>query len=104
MIYTLTLNPSIDYVVRLDAFVSGITNRAMSEEYFIGGKGINVSYILAQLNIKSTALGFTAGFTGEEIEKGLSDMGICSDFIRLKNGSARRPKVITAETATANRK
>ncbi len=89
MIYTLTLNPSIDYVVRLDAFVSGITNRAMSEEYFIGGKGINVSYILAQLNIKSTALGFTAGFTGEEIEKGLSDMGICSDFIRLKNGISR---------------
>lgn len=89
MIYTLTLNPSIDYVVRLDAFVSGITNRAMSEEYFIGGKGINVSYILAQLNIKSTALGFTAGFTGEEIDKGLSDMGICSDFIRLKNGISR---------------
>lgn len=89
MIYTLTLNPSIDYVVRLDAFVSGITNRAMSEEYFIGGKGINVSYILAQLNIKSTALGFTAGFTGEGIEKGLSDMGICSDFIRLKNGISR---------------
>ncbi len=89
MIYTLTLNPSIDYVVRLDSFVSGITNRTTGEDYFIGGKGINVSCILAELGIKSTALGFTAGFTGEAIEKGLQELGICSDFIRLKEGISR---------------
>ena len=89
MIYTLTLNPSIDYVVHLNSFVSGITNRTTSEDYFIGGKGINVSCILAELGLKSTALGFTAGFTGEAIEQGLREMGICSDFIRLKEGISR---------------
>ena len=89
MIYTLTLNPSIDYVVHLDRFVSGITNRTTQEEYEIGGKGINVSCILAQLGISSTALGFTAGFTGEAIEKGLIEKGIRGDFIRLKEGISR---------------
>ena len=61
MIYTLTLNPSIDYVGHLDDFVSGITNRTTGEEYYIGGKGINVSCILAELGLASAALGFTAG-------------------------------------------
>lgn len=69
MIYTVTLNPSIDYIVRLDELKTGITNRTTSEEYYIGGKGINVSCVLAELGIKSTALGFVAGFTGEAIEK-----------------------------------
>lgn len=89
MIYTLTLNPSIDYVVYLKSFVGGITNRTVSEEYYIGGKGINVSCILSELGIKSTAFGFTAGFTGEAIEKGLREQGINADFIRLKNGISR---------------
>ena len=89
MIYTLTLNPSIDYIVHLNKFVSGITNRTTSEEYYIGGKGINVSCILSELGIKSTALGFTAGFTGDAIEKGLQEQGICAEFIRLKNGISR---------------
>lgn len=89
MIYTLTLNPSIDYVVHLDRFESGITNRTTSEEYYIGGKGINVSCILSQLDIRSTALGFCAGFTGDAIEKGLRDQNICSEFIRLKEGISR---------------
>ncbi len=89
MIYTLTLNPSIDYIVRLKEFVSGITNRTTGEEYYIGGKGINVSCILSELGIQSTALGFTAGFTGEAIENGLREQGIRSDFIRLKNGISR---------------
>ena len=89
MIYTLTLNPSIDYIVHLDKFVSGITNRTTGEEYYIGGKGINVSCILAQLGIESTALGFIAGFTGDAIEKGLSELGICVDFIRLREGISR---------------
>ena len=89
MIYTLTLNPSIDYIVHLNKFVSGITNRTTSEEYYIGGKGINVSCILSELGIKSTALGFTAGFTGDAIQKGLQEQGICADFIKLKNGISR---------------
>ena len=89
MIYTLTLNPSIDYVVHMNEFIGGITNRTTSEEYFIGGKGINVSCILAELGIESTALGFTAGFTGEAIENGLKELGICSEFIRLKEGISR---------------
>ena len=98
MIYTLTLNPSIDYVVRLDEFVSGITNRTTGEEYYIGGKGINVSCILAELGLPSTAIGFTAGFTGEAIEKGLTEMGIRSDFIRLQDGVSRINIKIKAET------
>ncbi len=89
MIYTLTLNPSIDYIVHLEKFVSGITNRTVGEEYFIGGKGINVSCILAQLDIESTALGFTAGFTGDAIENGIRSLGIRSDFIRLRDGISR---------------
>ena len=89
MIYTLTLNPSIDYVVHLDRFVSGITNRALSEEYYIGGKGINVSCVLSELGMSSTALGFTAGFVGEAIENGVRELGINADFIRLKEGVSR---------------
>ncbi len=89
MIYTLTLNPSIDYIVHLNSFTSGITNRTTGEEYYIGGKGINVSCILSELGIPNVALGFTAGFTGEAIENGLKDRGINTGFIRLKNGISR---------------
>lgn len=89
MIYTVTLNPSIDYIVRLDELKTGITNRTTSEEYYIGGKGINVSCVLAELGIKSTALGFVAGFTGEAIEKGLKNPKITADFISLKRGISR---------------
>ena len=69
MIYTVTLNPSIDYIVRLDKLVNGITNRTTSEEYYFGGKGINVSCVLAELDIDSTAYGFVAGFTTPDIEE-----------------------------------
>lgn len=89
MIYTVTLNPSIDYIVRLDELKTGITNRTTSEEYYIGGKGINVSCVLAELGIKSTALGFVAGFTGEAIEKGLKNPKITADFISLRSGISR---------------
>ena len=89
MIYTFTLNPSIDYTVRLENFTAGITNRTTSEEYCIGGKGINVSCILSELGIKSKALGFTAGFTGKAIEEELDAKGIDADFIRLKEGISR---------------
>lgn len=97
MIYTLTLNPSIDCVVHLDRFVGGITNRTTAEEYYIGGKGINVSRILKELGMSSTALGFTAGFVGEAIEKGLQDMDIHADFIRLREGVSRINIKIKAE-------
>lgn len=89
MIYTVTLNPSIDYIVRLDSLKTGITNRTTSEEYYYGGKGINVSCVLAELGIKSTVLGFVAGFTGEAIEKGIKNPKITTDFISLPKGISR---------------
>ncbi len=100
MVYTLTLNPSIDYVVRLDQFITGNTNRTSSEEYYIGGKGINVSCILRELGMSSTALGFTAGFVGDAIEKGLQDMGIHADFVRLPEGVSRINVKIMGESET----
>ncbi len=89
MVYTVTLNPSIDYVVRLDTLVNGITNRTNSEEYYFGGKGINVSNVLAELDIASTTYGFVAGFTGEAIEKATGNDYVTTDFIRLKDGISR---------------
>lgn len=89
MIYTVTLNPSIDYIVHMESLVSGITNRTVREEYYYGGKGINVSNVLAELGLESTALGFVAGFTGEAIEKGLVSEKITKDFIHLPEGISR---------------
>ncbi|MBO4848564.1 MAG: 1-phosphofructokinase [Clostridia bacterium] len=89
MIYTVTLNPSIDYVVHIDKLVSGITNRTSGEEYYFGGKGINVSHVLAELDLDNTALGFVAGFTGEAIEKGTKHPRITTDFIHLREGVSR---------------
>ena len=100
MIYTVTLNPSIDYVVRLNEFTLGITNRTTSEEYYFGGKGINVSCVLAQLDLNSTALGFVAGFTGEEIEKGIKHERITTDFIKLSGGNSRINIKIKADAET----
>lgn len=89
MVYTVTFNPAIDYVVRMDEVKLGTTNRSKSEEMYFGGKGINVSIVLKELGIDSKVLGFTAGFTGEAIEKGLAEMGIETDFVRLKEGNSR---------------
>ena len=89
MIYTITLNPSIDYIVRLSKLTRGITNRTDSEEYYFGGKGINVSLVLAELDLDSTALGFVAGFTGEAIENGIRNDRITTDFIKLRSGISR---------------
>ena len=100
MIYTVTLNPSIDYVVRLETLRIGITNRTSSEEYYFGGKGINVSNVLAELGFQSTAIGFVAGFTGEAIEKGIRNDKIITDFIKLKNGISRINIKIKAEEET----
>jgi len=89
LIYTVTFNPAIDYVVRTGELVPGSVNRAESESMFFGGKGINVSIVLAELGVRSVALGFTAGFTGEAIENGVRAMGIETDFIRLPAGNSR---------------
>lgn len=89
MIYTVTFNPAIDYVMQVGDITFGKTNRSMSEEILFGGKGINVSVVLSELGVQTTALGFTAGFTGEALEKAVSDKGIKSDFIRLSSGNTR---------------
>ena len=74
MVYTVTFNPAIDYVVRIKEIIVGATNHSQREEIYFGGKGINVSVVLKELGVDSKALGFTAGFTGEAIEKGLADL------------------------------
>ena len=89
MIYTVTFNPSLDYIVSVDDFKLGLTNRTSSELILQGGKGTNVSTVLKNLGLESTALGFVAGFTGNEIVKRLNDMGIKSDFISIENGISR---------------
>ena len=89
MIYTVTFNPALDYVIKVDNFQTGGINRVYQENIFFGGKGINVSFVLREHGFTSTALGFTAGFTGEAIEKGLQEQGIKSDFIRLPKGMSR---------------
>ena len=89
MIYTVTFNPSLDYIVSVDDFKLGLTNRTSSELILPGGKGTNVSTVLKNLGLESTALGFVAGFTGNENVKRLNDMGIKSDFISIENGISR---------------
>ena len=89
MVYTVTFNPAIDYVVHTAEMRLGEVNRSSSEEMYFGGKGINVSIVLNELGTPSIALGFTAGFTGEAIKNGIKAMGIKSDFVRLKTGNSR---------------
>ena len=90
MIYTVTFNPAIDYVVRLDReLLVGDVNRASGEDCVLGGKGINVSGVLAQLGCESVALGFVAGETGAWLERGLAAQGLKTDFVRLAKGMTR---------------
>lgn len=89
MIYTVTFNPAIDYVVRVEEFSLGQVNRSSREEIQFGGKGINVSVMLNHLGTDSCALGFLAGFTGKAIEDDLHRMGIRTDFIHLSQGMTR---------------
>lgn len=90
MIYTVTFNPAIDYVVGLDGEIQiGAINRNQSEAVYFGGKGINVSVVLNTLCVDTVALGFVAGFTGDGLEKGLKDTGLRTDFIRVKEGLTR---------------
>jgi len=89
MIYTITFNPALDYIVKMDDFNLGHVNRSSNEYVYAGGKGINVSIVLNNLDVKSKALGFIAGFTGDEIERRVREFGCDTDFIKLKDGMSR---------------
>lgn len=89
MIYTVTFNPSLDYIVGVEDFKLGATNRTSYEQMLAGGKGINVSYVLKNLGFESTALGFLAGFVGEELKKRLTKDGIKTNFLELNSGVSR---------------
>ena len=89
MIYTVTMNPSLDYIVQLETFEEGKLNRSIFEQIDVGGKGINVSIALKHLGRISTPLGYVAGFTGDEIEKRISSHGLIPDFIKLDHGQSR---------------
>ena len=89
MIYTLTLNPALDYIIRLPAIREGQTNRAVSTDLQFGGKGVNVSLVLSELGVENTALGFAAGFTGAALTAYLTERGIRADFISLPEGLTR---------------
>lgn len=103
MIYTVTFNPAIDYVVHADDMQVGAVNRSRQEEVYFGGKGINVSVVLHELGLASKALGFVAGFTGEAIEQGLRADGIETDFIHLEKGFSRiNVKIKSSEETELN--
>lgn len=102
MIYTLTISPSIDYVVEVDNFKIGNINRAKSEHAFIGGKGINVSLVLHNLGRESTALGFIAGFTGRHIKEELDHLFIKNDFVELEGLTRINVKLIGEKETAIN--
>lgn len=89
MINTITLNPSLDYIVKVDNFKVDAVNRSNEEQIYPGGKGINVSIVLNNLGVKNTALGFISGFTGDEILRRIKDHGVDCDFIKVKSGLSR---------------
>ena len=89
MVYTVTLNPALDYVIHIEDFQTGEINRTQREEIQFGGKGINVSTVLTRLGVENTALGFLAGFTGQVLAEGLRKNGIQTDFIWLTEGLTR---------------
>lgn len=103
MVYTVTFNPALDYVVRMDDFRTGETNRTESDEVQWGGKGINVSTVLSNLGVENVALGFLAGFTGQALDEGLKKIGIRTDFIRLSQGLTRiNVKIKTGQETEIN--
>lgn len=89
MVYTVTLNPALDYVIHIEDFQTGEINRTQREEIQFGGKGINVSTVLTRLGVENTALGFLAGFTGQALAEGMRKNGIQTDFIWLTEGLTR---------------
>ncbi len=102
MVYTVTFNPAVDYVVQAGEISVGGVNRSKSEKIYFGGKGINVSMVLSELGVKSKALGFVAGFTGEAIEKGAAEKGVETDFVHLGNGFSRINVKIKSESKTGS--
>lgn len=100
MIYTVTFNPALDYMVHVDKLTLGGVNRTTAERVYYGGKGINVSTVLRQLDVGTMALGFVAGFTGMALENGVNALGIPSDFIHLKTGMSRINVKIKSECET----
>ncbi|MDR2368830.1 MAG: 1-phosphofructokinase family hexose kinase [Deltaproteobacteria bacterium] len=100
MIYTLTLNPAVDYLVHLDALTPGAVNRGLGERVMWGGKGINVSRVLNGLGFDTVALGFIAGFTGQALKQGLRAIGIRTDFIELQEGLTRINVKVRAKEGT----
>ena len=100
MIYTVTFNPSLDYIVTVNDFRMGVVNRTSREILFPGGKGVNVSMVLKNLGCESTALGFAAGFTGQELTRLLEEQGITADFIHVKNGTSRINVKLRAQKET----
>ena len=101
MIYTITFNPALDYISQVDDFAIGKINRTKTEEILPGGKGLNVSTVLRNLGIESTALGFIAGFTGEELKRNIEQRGIKTDFIKVEKGITRINVKISSKEETA---
>lgn len=102
MIYTITFNPALDYIIEMPELPKGEISRSEKEYILPGGKGINVSIVLKTLGIESTALGYIAGFVGEEIERKVKEYGIKTEFIKIKNCNSRiNVKVITPYEETA---
>ncbi|MEH7075373.1 1-phosphofructokinase [Neobacillus drentensis] len=104
MIYTLTLNPSVDYIVKLESFEIGELNRTVDEAKFPGGKGINVSMVLSQFGTGSKALGFVGGFTGAYIEQSLQERKIVTDFIQVAEDTRINVKIKTGQESEINAK
>lgn len=103
MIWTLTVNPSLDYNIQIDELALGSVNRSKTESITAGGKGLNVSMVLKNLGVQSTALAFTGGWTGVKIESLLSRMGIATDFVYLDKGDSRiNVKIKAAEETEIN--
>ena len=100
MIYTVTLNPALDYILRLPRLSSEDVNRADSAQLLCGGKGINVSMVLSGLEVPTRALGFVAGFTGRALEQMLQAQGIQTDFVPLAAGNTRINVKIFADRQT----
>lgn len=101
MIYTITFNPALDYISQVEDFEVGKINRTKTEKILPGGKGLNVSTVLKNLGIESTALGFIAGFTGEELKRKIESYGIKTDFIKVKEGITRINIKISSNEETA---
>ena len=100
MFYTLTFNPAIDYVMKIEKFAWGKTNRSDYEDIQFGGKGINVSKVLANLERETVALGFIAGFTGDALDRAVCKTGVKTNFIHLENGNTRINVKLKGETET----